>query len=171
MTYVLRHAPQTAGVTLDAEGWVDVNVFLVALKLDRATLDAVVAGNDKQRFAIAVGPDGVERIRASQGHSVPIDLALPLAAPPEMLYHGTIAANRASISARGLVKRQRHHVHLSKDEQTARMVGARRGSDRVLVLRIDSGRMARDGFGFYRSDNGVWLTDHVPATYIDGLDG
>ena len=167
MSYVLRHAPHTANLILDEHGWVPVDDLIAALGLDRTTLDRVVAGNDKQRFAVETGADGIDRIRASQGHSIPIDLALAPAAPPELLFHGTSQTNREAIQVQGLVKRQRHHVHLSKDESTAFAVGARRGPDRVVILRIDAGRMFRDGYTFYRSANGVWLTDHVPAGYIE----
>jgi putative RNA 2'-phosphotransferase len=167
MSYVLRHAPQTAGLTLDENGWVTVDRLAIALGLDRPTIDWVVANNDKRRFAIQTGPDGVDRIRASQGHTVKIDLGLAPVPPPDTLFHGTHARNRDSIRADGLVKRQRQHVHLSKDEQTAFAVGQRRGPDRVVILRIDAARMARDGYAFYRSANGVWLTDHVPSDYIE----
>lgn len=168
MSYVLRHAPQSAGLQLDEQGWVDVDALIAALKLDRAVLDEVVSSNDKQRFAIEIGPDGRDRIRASQGHSVPIDLALDQITPPETLFHGTSQRSVESIRREGLKRGKRHHVHLSKDRETATIVGRRRGPERVAILSIDSGRMARDGFAFYRSANGVWLTDYVPSEYIEG---
>jgi putative RNA 2'-phosphotransferase len=165
MSLVLRHEPGRLGLTLDAGGWVPVADLLAALGVDRETLDHVVATNDKQRFAVLRGPDGVERIRASQGHSVEVDLGLTPATPPDRLYHGTGAAALESIRATGINKGGRHHVHLSVDTPTAQRVGARRGG-RVAIITVDAGRMAADGHAFYRSDNGVWLVDEVPAGYL-----
>lgn len=167
MSLALRHQPGRFGLAPDRAGWVPVAEFLAALRIDRADLDAVVAGNDKQRFAVERGPDGVERIRASQGHSFPVDLGLVPVPPPDTLYHGTGAAAVASIRATGLHRGGRHHVHLSPDVETARRVGARRPGT-VVVLTVDAAAMARDGHVFYRSANGVWLTDAVPARYLTG---
>ena len=165
MSNALRHNPDRVGLTLDAAGWVPVEEVLTALGLKRDELDAVVAGNDKQRFAVERGPDGVERIRASQGHSVPVDLQLTPVAPPERLYHGTSARAVGSILATGLNRGGRHHVHLSADTDTAHRVGARRAGE-VAILVVDATAMDRDGHLFYRSANGVWLTDEVPPTYV-----
>jgi putative RNA 2'-phosphotransferase len=121
----------------------------------------VVRTNDKQRFAYSA--DG-NRIRANQGHSLPIDLGLVPVEPPELLYHGTVLRFLDAIRRDGLVKGKRHHVHLSPDPQTATNVGQRRGQP--IVLAIEAGRMFRDGHAFYRSENGVWLTDAVPAAYV-----
>jgi putative RNA 2'-phosphotransferase len=165
MSKALRHEPARVGLTLDPAGWVPVTEFLAAMRIDRATLDEVVGGNDKQRFAVAVGEDGVERIRANQGHSVPVELGLAAAEPPEELFHGTAAAALSSIQASGLNRGGRHHVHLSPDTATARRVGARRGGA-VVILTVLAGEMARAGHVFYRSDNGVWLADAVPPEFI-----
>ncbi|HTJ39208.1 MAG TPA: RNA 2'-phosphotransferase [Dactylosporangium sp.] len=165
MSKALRHDPARIGITLDAAGWVPVAELLAALGIDRAALDEVVAGNDKQRFAVAVGDDGVERIRANQGHSVPVELGLEPADPPELLFHGTSAGALASIQATGLNKGGRHHVHLSPDTGTARRVGARRGGA-IVILTVLAGEMSRAGHAFYRSDNGVWLADEVPPQFI-----
>jgi putative RNA 2'-phosphotransferase len=165
MSKALRHDPARAGLTLDPAGWVPVAELLAALGIDRADLDEVVATNDKQRFSIGLGPDGVERIRANQGHSVPVELGLTPMPPPDRLHHGTSAAALESIRATGLNRGGRHHVHLSPDEETARRVGARRGGA-VVILTVDAAAMARDGHEFFRSDNGVWLTDEVPPQYL-----
>ncbi|MEV4757880.1 RNA 2'-phosphotransferase [Micromonospora sp. NPDC049559] len=165
MSKALRHDPDGAGIALDPAGWVPVDELLAALRLNRAELDEIVAGNDKRRFAVARGPDGVERIRASQGHSVPVDLGLAPVPPPERLYHGTSAAVLPAIRATGLDRGRRHHVHLSTDVETARRVGARRRGE-VVVVPVDAAAMARDGHLFYRSENGVWLTDLVPPGYL-----
>lgn len=165
MSKVLRHDPARVGIVLDGAGWVPVHELLAALRIARADLDEVVANNDKQRFAVERGADGVERIRASQGHSVPVDLGLVAVPPPARLYHGTGASAVPSIRATGLERGGRHHVHLSGDVATALRVGTRRGG-RVVVIEVDGAAMARDGYAFYLSANGVWLTDAVPAAYL-----
>lgn len=167
MSLALRHQPARFGLVPDRAGWVSVDDLRVALRIDRADLDAVVAGNDKQRFAVERGADGVERIRASQGHSIPVDLGLAPSPPPARLYHGTSRVALDSIRATGLHRAGRHHVHLSPDVATARRVGARRAGE-LVVLTVDAAAMARDGHAFYRSANGVWLTDAVPARYLAG---
>ncbi|MFI2710954.1 RNA 2'-phosphotransferase [Micromonospora sp. NPDC018662] len=165
MSLALRHRPDRFGLTLDRAGWVPVTDLLAAMRIDRAELDAVVSGNDKQRFAVEPGPDGVDRIRASQGHSVSVDLGLSPADPPGRLFHGTAADVLPAIRAQGLRRGRRHHVHLSVDVPTARRVGARRGGA-VVVLAVDAAAMAANGYLFYRSANGVWLTDTVPPGYL-----
>ncbi|MBX3131291.1 MAG: RNA 2'-phosphotransferase [Polyangiaceae bacterium] len=167
LSLVLRHEPGLIGLALDADGWVDVDELLARCNahgraLSRESLLEIVRTNSKQRFALSA--DGA-RIRASQGHSVRVELGYPPAVPPELLFHGTVAANLEAILARGLHKMARHHVHLSADEATARAVGARRG--RPVVLRVASGRMHAHGMAFYVSDNGVWLTDAVPPEYLE----
>jgi putative RNA 2'-phosphotransferase len=164
---VLRHAPESVGLRLDEAGWVEVDDLLAAaaragVALDRPTLQRVVAENDKQRFALS--DDGL-RIRASQGHSVAVELGLEPRTPPNVLYHGTAARNLDSIRAQGLVPGRRTHVHLSADEATAVNVGRRHG--RPVVLRVRSGAMHRAGYPFYRSENSVWLTAAVPPDHID----
>lgn len=160
----LRHDPGRIGLTLDAHGWVPVDELLRAaaehgFPITAAELREVVESNDKRRYAIEDG-----RIRASQGHSVPVDLALPAAEPPEVLYHGTVGRFVAAIRAEGLRPMNRHHVHLSPDRATATRVGGRRGVPVVLV--VASGAMHADGHVFHVSANGVWLTGHVPPSYL-----
>ncbi|MGW5651783.1 RNA 2'-phosphotransferase [Streptomyces humi] len=160
----LRHQPDRIGLTLDEAGWVEIDALLAAtaahgFPVSREELDHVVAANDKQRFAI----DGT-RIRASQGHSVDVDLGLPPTTPPPYLYHGTVARNLDAIRTAGLKPMNRHDVHLSADRETATRVGARRG--RPVVLPVDAGAMHRDGHVFRLSANGVWLTQAVPPAYL-----
>ena len=169
LSYWLRHKPDAAGLALDAAGWADMDAVLAALHSQRLpgdidTLMAVVEFNDKQRFELS--PD-LTRIRARQGHSIEIDLALTPLAPPPQLYHGTVERFLPAIMAEGLKKMRRHHVHLSPDIETAQRVGARRGSP--IVLAIDAKTMAANGALFYRSSNGVWLTDHVPPAHLSTL--
>ncbi len=167
ISMVLRHRPESAGLTLDANGWVPVADLLTALRLSRAELDVIVEHNDKSRFAIARRADGTEWIRANQGHSrrVAVDLDLAAADPPGVLFHGTPRENWPSIERAGLRPRSRHHVHLSRDVPTAVAVGRRRSGD-VVVLEVAAGAMAAAGHVFHRSDNGVWLTAVVPPAYL-----
>ena len=167
ISMVLRHRPESAGLRLDANGWVPVADLLAALRLSRAELDVIVEYNDKSRFAVARRDDGTEWIRASQGHSrrVAVDLGLPPAEPPAILFHGTPSENVPSIRRDGLCPRSRHHVHLSVDVPTA-LVVARRRSAEVTVFEVAAAVMAQAGHVFHRSDNGVWLTDVVPVRYL-----
>ncbi|MFB7411815.1 RNA 2'-phosphotransferase [Streptomyces sp. NPDC056202] len=160
----LRHQPERIGLVLDAQGWTEIDALLAALArnnfpVTRAELDHVVASNDKKRFAV----EGT-RIRASQGHTVEVDLDLPPAEPPAYLYHGTVAAALPAIRAEGLRPMARHHVHLSPDRETATRVGARRG--RPVVIAVDAGAMHRAGHVFRVSANGVWLADSVPPEFL-----
>ncbi|GGZ10145.1 putative RNA 2'-phosphotransferase [Streptomyces olivaceoviridis] len=160
----LRHQPERIGLTPDPGGWVEIDTLIAAaaahgFPFSRAELDHVVAANDKRRFAVEDG-----RIRASQGHSIEVDLGLPPATPPPYLYHGTVARHLDAIRAEGLRPMNRHAVHLTADRETAARVGARRG--RPVVLSVDSGAMHRDGHVFHISANGVWLTATVPARYL-----
>ncbi|WP_335932474.1 RNA 2'-phosphotransferase [Streptomyces sp. PTD5-9] len=160
----LRHQPERIGITLDAQGWVAIDELLRAtaghgFRLTRAELDHVVATNDKRRFAV----EG-DRIRASQGHTVPVDLGLPPSEPPAYLYHGTVGRALDGIRSEGLRPMNRTHVHLSSDRETATRVGARRG--RPVVLSVDAAAMREAGHTFYLSANGVWLTDAVPPAFL-----
>lgn len=164
LSLVLRHDPASVGVTPDANGWVEVDALLEALNRNGFDVKGdeiaeVVRTSDKQRFVLADG-----KIRANQGHSIQVDLGLEAAPPPDLLFHGTVYRFLDSIYANGLTKGERHHVHLSADLVTAQEVGKRRGVPVVLI--VDAARMAADGHVFFRSDNGVWLTDHVPARYV-----
>lgn len=167
LSLVLRHEPARIGITLDGAGWTDVDALLATsaahgVAITRDELLQIVATSDKQRFALSA--DGA-RIRANQGHSVDVELELAPAAPPAVLYHGTVDRFLESIRAQGLIKGERHHVHLSADLATAQKVGGRRGKPVVLVVRAAD--MVAAGHTFYVSQNGVWLTDAVPATFVD----
>jgi putative RNA 2'-phosphotransferase len=175
LSYVLRHKPDAIGIALGEEGWVAVDALLAAAarhgkSISRDLLNEVVATNDKRRFALS--PDG-RSIRANQGHSVEVDLALAPVEPPELLYHGTVERFLDSIRRDGLVRGNRQQVHLSPDRDTATHVGARRGKPVILV--VEAGRLNLAGHQFFRSENGVWLTDAVPPEYLripkDSSDG
>jgi len=166
LSLVLRHEPQRIGIMLDSAGWVAVDELLAAVNragwsVTRAQLQQVVAENDKQRFRFS--DDGL-RIRANQGHSVEVALELSPKTPPDLLYHGTATRFLTSIRQQGLLAQSRQQVHLSADQETAVKVGQRHG--KPVVLMVSSGLMHRDGYHFYQADNGVWLTDHVPSSYL-----
>ena len=166
LSLVLRHNPAAANVTLDEHGWGSVEALLegvasVGRKISHDELLEVVATSPKQRFALS--EDGL-RIRANQGHSVAVDLGYEPSVPPDVLYHGTYADVVDRILTDGLKKMSRHHVHLSSDVDTATQVGARRGPP--VILNIDALAMVDEGYAFFVSANGVWLTDHVPPNFI-----
>ena len=166
LSYVLRHAPHSVGLRLDPAGWVPVTDLLDALAGHGLTLTAqdverLVAQSDKQRFEL---DQATGQIRARQGHSVPVNLDLPAVTPPPVLFHGTPARNVPPILDQGLDRRRRHHVHLSADKATAQAVGARRGT--AVVLTVDAAAMHATGHVFHVTDNGVWLTEAVPARFL-----
>jgi len=167
ISLVLRHDPGHVGLRLDEEGWTDIDELLAAAAragkdLTRPLLERIVAENDKQRFRLS--PDG-RRIRANQGHSIPVDLGLAPQVPPETLFHGTARRFLESIREHGLIKGKRHQVHLSADPLTAHQVGGRHGPP--VILRVAAGRMHAASHVFFRSANGVWLTDHVPPSFLE----
>ncbi len=166
LSLVLRHKPETIGIQLDPNGWTDVDILLekantYGIKFDKETLIHIVETNSKKRFAFN---ENLDKIRASQGHSIDIELGYASQKPPEILYHGTSENAARSIRETGIEKRGRQHVHLSKDSETAFKVGQRHG--KPFVFEILAEKMYNDGFEFYLSDNGVWLTDYVPVKYL-----
>jgi putative RNA 2'-phosphotransferase len=166
LAMILRHRPEELGLTLDSAGWVSVPVLKDAcidhgIAFDFDELDEIVRTNNKQRFEFSSDKG---RIRARQGHSVEVELGYEPEKPPEVLYHGTAKSSLAAIRRDGLLKMQRHHVHLSADAETARNVGGRHGSAVVLLVRSE--KMASEGVEFFRTENGVWLTSHVPPEFI-----
>ncbi len=166
LSLILRHDPEKVGLVLEEGGWVEVPTLLHALqkaghRVDELLLHQVVRENDKQRFAFN---EDSSKIRANQGHSIPVELGLQPISPPEILYHGTATRFLESILATGLHSQRRTHVHLSLDYDTAVKVGARHG--KPVTLKVEAGQMAADGFLFYQADNGVWLTEQVPGKYL-----
>ncbi len=164
MSLVLRHKPEEIGLVLDAEGWASVPDLLARMAahghaLSRAELEQLVAENDKKRFTL----DG-DRVRAAQGHSIDVALGLEPVAPPDQLFHGTATRFVEAILEAGLTRQSRQHVHLSPNVETATKVGQRHGKPHIFA--VDAAQMAADGFLFYRSENGVWLTERVPVEYL-----
>jgi len=162
LSYVLRHKPDAIGIELDCHGWtlIDELIEKSSKPFTRDIINYIVENNDKKRFILS--EDG-QRIRANQGHSVKVDLALTPIEPPARLYHGTATRFLPAIMKAGLQKMKRHHVHLSADLETASKVGQRHG--KLVILTVDTQAMYEAGHTFFRSDNGVWLTDYVPVDF------
>lgn len=165
ISLILRHKPETIGITLDEHGWANVDELIAGVSkthpLDMAMLERIVAEDEKQRYSFN---EDKTLIRANQGHSIPVDVELEEVQPPEVLFHGTGERFVASINEQGLIPKSRLYVHLSKDEETAYKVGQRHG--KPFIYKVKSGEMYRDGYKFYRSVNGVWLTKAVPVKYL-----
>jgi putative RNA 2'-phosphotransferase len=165
ITLILRHKPEVIGITLDEHGWANVDELIAGVNkthpLSMALLEEIVRTDDKQRFSFN---EDKTRIRANQGHSIPVDVELEELEPPEYLWHGTGEKYSESIEQNGLIAKTRLYVHLSKDMDTAVKVGTRHG--RPIVYRVCSGQMYRDGYRFFRSVNGIWLTKYVPTVYL-----
>lgn len=167
LSYILRHKPEVIGLKLSEDGWASVEELLIQANASGKTmtkelLEEVVATNDKKRFAFN---SDKSMIRASQGHSLDIDLGYSEQKPPQTLFHGTVEKFMDSIGEKGLLKMNRHHVHLSEQLDTATLVGQRRG--KPVILTIKAGEMYDKGYLFYRSANSVWLTDHAPPQFIE----
>ena len=166
ISLILRHKPETIGITLDEHGWADVSELIDGVSktypLDIQDLERIVAEDEKQRYSFN---EDKTLIRANQGHSIPVDVELEQVEPPEILYHGTATKYEGAIDREGLIPKSRLYVHLSGEEETARKVGMRHG--KPVIYRIKSGEMHRDGYAFYRSVNGVWLIKAVPVEYME----
>ena len=162
LSLILRHNPAKIGLKLDDEGWANVEELLTKAQMDMATLEDIVSTNDKKRFKFN---DNKTQIRASQGHSISVNLNLEESIPPHNLMHGTATRFVPLIKKQGLIAKNRQYVHLSDNYETAIKVGERHG--RPIVFVIDCKRMIEDGHKFYRSDNNVWLTENVPTQYLE----
>lgn len=165
ISLILRHKPEVIGITLDEHGWANVDELISGIAkrqyFDMSMLEEIVATDSKQRYSFN---EDKTLIRANQGHSIPVDVELEKAMPPEYLYHGTGEKYVSSIEVQGLMPQSRLYVHLSSDNNTAEKVGARHG--KPVVYRISAGKMAEDGYVFYKAVNGVWLTKKVPIEYF-----
>jgi putative RNA 2'-phosphotransferase len=166
ISLILRHKPETIGISLDEHGWADTKELIAGIGRDRdfnmEMLEEIVRTDEKQRYSFN---EDKTLIRANQGHSIPVDVELEEKAPPEILWHGTGEKYVDSIKQYGLVRKNRLYVHLSKDKETAIKVGSRHG--RPVTYQVMAGRMHADGYKFYLSVNGVWLTEMVPPKYLE----
>lgn len=166
ISLILRHKPEEIGITLDEHGWANVDELIAGLNIDMSTLEEIVATDDKQRYSFN---EDKTLIRANQGHSIPVDVELEEKEPPEYLWHGTATKYLDGIFNEGLIPKSRLYVHLSADPETAIAVGLRHGNG--ALLQVDAAKMHEDGYKFYLSKNGVWLTKHVPRSYFCPCEG
>lgn len=166
ISLILRHKPDVIGITLDEHGWANVSELIEGVgrthPLDMQILEGIVASDEKQRYSFN---EDKTLIRANQGHSIPVDVELEQVAPPEILWHGTGAKFVESINQSGLIAKSRLYVHLSRDYETAVNVGSRHG--KPVVYKVHAKEMEQDGYAFYQSVNGVWLTKEVPKKYLE----
>ena len=166
ISLILRHKPEAAGVELDEHGWADVDELINGINKAQAftkeMLEEIVITDNKGRYSFN---EDKTLIRANQGHSIPVDVELEEMAPPDVLYHGSVIIYASSIKKEGLIPKSRLYVHLSTDQKTAKSVSMRR-KHKPVIYAIDARKMYEDGFKFYRSVNGVWLTKHVPTKYL-----
>lgn len=165
ISLILRHKPETIGITLDEHGWADVSELINGIKkttpFNMEMLEEIVKTDNKQRYSFN---EDKTLIRANQGHSIPVDVELQKVMPPEFLYHGTGEKYVASIDKSGLISKSRLYVHLSDDIETAVKVGSRHG--KPVVYKVSAKAMADSGLEFFLSVNGVWLTKAVPKEYL-----
>lgn len=168
LSLILRHKPEVIGITLDEHGWANVDELVAGIsktpefkEFDYITLDKIVESDEKQRYSYN---EDQTLIRANQGHSIPVDVELEKVVPPVWLYHGTGAKYKESIDKQGLIPKSRLYVHLSPDFKTAIEVGKRHGDP--IVYAVFSEKMHQDGYEFFKSVNGVWLTKSVPPQYL-----
>ena len=165
ISYLLRHNPEN--LVMDKYGYVDVDSLLNKVGISQKDLDYIVDTNDKKRLAY---DESHKKIRASQGHTIKVDVELKLERPPKILYHGTTVENYENIKNVGLSKMKRLYIHLTDNKDVAHSVGKRYSKQKSpIILNIDAAAMYADNIKFYLSENNVWLTDNVPAKYISVL--
>lgn len=169
ISMILRHKPQVIGITLDEHGWADVDELIEGInetgeevEFSKATLETIVKTDKKQRYSVS---QDKTLIRANQGHSIPVDVELEKKEPPKILYHGTGVKSVKAIQEQGLLPMERLYVHLSTDVETATNVGKRHGTP--VIFKVNTEQMQKDGYDFFQSVNGVWLTKEVPAKYLE----
>lgn len=169
MSLILRHKPDVIGITLDEHGWANVEELIAGIaknnEFNMEILEEIVRTDEKQRYSFN---EDKTLIRANQGHSIPVDVELEEKEPPELLWHGTGEKYVASIDQQGLIPKSRLYVHLSKDEETAVKVGKRHGKH--VLYHVKAKKMYEDGYKFFLSANGVWLTKEVPVKYLIHVD-
>ena len=166
ISLILRHKPEEIGISIDESGWANVEDLINGINnsgrnIDMDILEEIVRTDNKQRYSFN---EDKTKIRANQGHSIPVNVELKELEPPNTLYHGTATKSLEGIKQLGIKSMSRLYVHLSKDFETAKQVGSRHGECVVLV--INAKRMYENGIKFYLSENGVWLTEYVDPKYI-----
>lgn len=170
LSYILRHDPESIGITVDNYGYANVSLLIESVirnkkvVLDFDILCDIVDTDNKQRYSFN---EDKTKIRANQGHSIEVDVGLCKKIPPDILYHGTAVCFESSIDTEGILPMGRLYVHLSNDIETAIIVGKRHGSP--LVYTINCSKMIDQGYTFYLSKNNVWLVVRVPVQFIEKL--
>lgn len=167
MCLILRHKPEAIGITLDEHGWANVDELIDGIRKDNPGFDLdhlyeIVETDSKGRYSFN---EDKTLIRCNQGHSIPVDVELKEAKPPKQLWHGTGEKYVSAIDEQGLLHKNRLYVHLSTNEETAIKVGKRHG--KPVLYTVNAEEMYQDGYKFFLSKNGVWLTDQVPVKYLD----
>ena len=169
ISMILRHKPEVIGITLDEHGWADVDELIKGInetgeevEFSKDTLETIVKTDKKQRYSFS---QDKTLIRANQGHSIPVDVELEKKEPPKVLYHGTGVKSVKAIQEQGLLPMERLYVHLSIDVKTATNVGKRHGTP--VIFQVNAEQMQKDGYDFFQSVNGVWLTKEVPTKYLE----
>jgi putative RNA 2'-phosphotransferase len=166
LSLILRHKPQVIGISLDEHGWASVPELIEGISRTRPfnmeMLEEIVSTDEKMRYSFNRDKT---KIRANQGHSLPVDAELTPCEPPEFLYHGTGEKYLTSIEKNGLIPKTRLYVHLSREYDTAVNVGSRHG--KPIVYKVNTAKMSQDGYKFFISANGVWLTKAVPPEYLE----
>ena len=162
LSFILRHGKDEFEQGLiDMHGWMSIDDLVNKKGFTRELIEEIVITNNKSRYEYN---NDHTKIRARQGHSIPVDVELKETRPPDKLFHGTADRFLDGIFKEGLKPQSRLYVHLSYDKETALNVGRRHG--KPVILSVDAKRMYDDGIKFYISNNGVWLTKFVDKKYL-----
>ncbi len=168
IAFILRHHPEAIGMKLDEHGWARTEDLIAGIAksgpLNMQMLEEIVRTDSKQRYSFN---EDKTLIRANQGHSIPVDVELEQKTPLDVLWHGTGEKYVEAIDWIGLIPKSRLYVHLSRDYETAKIVGSRHG--KPVVYQVNAKQMAEDGYQFYLSVNGVWLIKEVSVQYMNIL--
>lgn len=164
LTYLLRHQPKEYPLVFDARGFVDWRdiVELVQERFYDVTeeqIETVVRDPEKKRFELADG-----RVRATYGHSFPVDLAGEVAAAPPKLYYGVARDLAQSMLRSGLKPRDRQYVHLSVTAEEAESV-ARRHDPAPAIIVVDARAAQGEGVLFHQAGP-LFLVENVPAKFL-----
>lgn len=165
LSYVLRHEPGDAGLALSDDGWTDRSAVVDAVRDEYewatgASVSAVVATDPKGRFEV-----DDDRIRASYGHSVDVDLDATDHPVPDTLYHATAPDAVPAILEEGVKPMDRQRVHLTDDREEALDVGRRHAADPVL-LKVDAAGLLDTGRDVTKRGTHVYTTDRVSPEFV-----
>lgn len=164
LSFLLRHHPANYPLRFDRQGFVSWPELVAVVQerfpdIQEEEIRGVIDGSEKRRFEIRG-----DRVRATYGHSFPVDLGLESVAPPPRLYHGTARDLAETILREGLKPRGRQHVHLSASLQEALAVGQRRDPSPAVIV-VDAEAAHAGGVLFYQSGP-LYLAKEVPAKFL-----